>query len=252
VALSHAQSSDSETVNRVLARLGDRVQELAVLFRHASTLVVKRSSLLVLGLVQGMEDVPRAELQDAMRANCGLLPQIRLASRPFVTAHAISRADHAASRADAPSCSSSAPTETEGAMVIQSLLSAQLVELLVEDNARSMDLLSRILPASLLAALSVPWQESATATLQQRGSVATSLLLHAPLHYLYTFPATPIRRPPLLASHTRCAVGGAACSPGAATTAFTLILNPLALTYTLNLHLKPCTLILHPVPSPKP
>ena len=165
MALSQAQSSDSETVNRVLARLSDRVQELAELFRHASPLVVKRSSLLVLGLVQGMEDVPRAELQDAVRAHCGLLPQIRLASRPFMTAHAIPRGE-------ASSCASSASAEAEAPVVMQSLLSAQLVELLVEDNARSMDLLSRILPASLLAALSVPWQESATATLQQRGSVA--------------------------------------------------------------------------------
>lgn len=178
VALSHAQSSDVDLVNRLLSKLGDRFEDLAVLFRHQSALVVKRSSLLVLGLIQGMDDIPRTDLQDSTRAQCALLPQIRLASRPIVTAH-VAFGRNAASSSPAAATNTSADAESAG-MISQSVLSAQLVELLVEDNARSMDLLARILPASLLSALSVPWQESATATLQQRGSVPVAPLVHGP------------------------------------------------------------------------
>ena len=178
VALSHAQSSDVDLVNRLLSKLGDRFEDLAVLFRHRSALVVKKSSLLVLGLIQGMDDIPRTDLQDSARAQCALLPQIRLASKPIVTAH-VAFGRNAASSSPAAATNTSADAESAG-MISQSVLSAQLVELLVEDNARSMDLLARILPASLLSALSVPWQESATATLQQRGSVPFAPLVHGP------------------------------------------------------------------------
>lgn len=204
VALSHAQSSDMELVNRVLAKLEERSQDLALLFRHQSALVVKRSSLLMLGLIQGMDDIPRTDLQDSIRAQCALLPQIRLASRPIVTAHAASGADAAGALASSAALSNSSSEAESAGITTQSVLSAQLVELLVEDNARSMDLLARILPASLLSALSVPWQESATATLQQRGSSLPSVSLDGIYHLAcLDVPSTSSRNNPRNALSSR-------------------------------------------------
>jgi hypothetical protein len=195
VALSQAASSgggELDLVNRVLARLRERVPEVAALFRHASAPLVKRASLLVLGLVQDAEDGERLRLQDSIRAQCALLPQLRLACQPPVAhTHSLvpagaaegcgastsssgaachgdlsATADAGSGNSNGFSCSSNAAGAAVGAGVSQPVLSGQLVELLVEGNARSMDLLVRLLPASLLAALAVPWQESATATLQ--------------------------------------------------------------------------------------
>ena len=183
VALTYSQSSDVELVNLVLARIGVKVHELVALFGSACAPLVKRSSLLVLGLLQDSDDSARAQLQDSIRAQCGLLPHVRFACQPLVVSNPsishVSRSNASSSSSSSSSFSSSSSvssavslfSEAEGTgfMVAQCVVSGLLIELMVEGNARSMDLLSRILPAPLLATLSVPWQESATATLQQRG-----------------------------------------------------------------------------------
>jgi hypothetical protein len=183
VALTYSQSSDVELVNLVLARIGVKVHELVALFGSVCAPLVKRSSLLVLGLLQDSEDSARAQLQDFIRAQCGLLPHVRFACQPLVVSNPsnfqVSRPNASSSSSSSSFSSSStsvssaaslfSEAEGTGFMVAQCVVSGLLIELMVEGNARSMDLLSRILPAPLLATLSVPWQESATATLQQRG-----------------------------------------------------------------------------------
>eukprot|EP00960_Hanusia_phi_P076366 768551-Hanusia_phi.AAC.8 len=167
---------DSELAERMSRSLSSAVDDLCGLCRMPNRVISKRSTQLLITILQDADEKKRIELQNALRCRCVLLPHIRyvISSPSLQLSAAVDSSVEIQSSFHFPlhpekdvEAFSSSHLDAE-----QADLSATLIELLVEGNSSSMDLLSRILPASLFSSLRVPWQESATATLQQRGRSA--------------------------------------------------------------------------------
>ena len=167
---------DSELAERMSRSLSNAIDDLCGLCRMPNRVVCKRLTQLLITILQDADEKKRIELQNALRSRCILLPHIRY----VISSASLHLSTAVDSSVEVQSSFHFALHQEKDTRALfsghmdsdQADLSANLIELLVEGNPSSMDLLSRILPASLFSSLRVPWQESATATLQQRGRSA--------------------------------------------------------------------------------
>ena len=135
---SSAENTDLDTFERVVKHIRPHAAVLASLCRSRSLGVARRATRVLVVLLSSETCPDRASLQDDIRSSCELLW-------------------HLLAVLESPSSA-------------QRAVSMDLVELLVDENAASFELLGRILPASLMSCLYVKQKLSASAELRARNA----------------------------------------------------------------------------------
>ncbi len=133
---SNATATDPEVQNRLIVCIRTSARALMQLCRSNSCAMVQRASAVLRALLLSEACADRLALQDEARTSCTLLWHILLA--------------------------------LDSEFPAQRTVSCELVELLVDENTQSFELLQRILPPSLMSSLYVKWQQPAQAELRQR------------------------------------------------------------------------------------